>query len=423
MHDPSPAMNQPYPSPAFSLTGWGLATIIGLTFLGNPVLTAQIKRVDHSAERKKMVELYVRGAGVQNERVLQSMLDTPRHEFMPRNVQDKAYFDAGVPIGEGQTISSPFIVAYMTQALDPQPDDRVLEIGTGSGYQAAVLSPLVKDVFTIEIVESLGKQAERTLQKLKYNNVFVKIGDGYQGWPEHAPFDKIIVTCSPEDVPQPLVDQLKDGGLMVIPVGERHQQSLNLMRKKGSELIVESLQPTLFVPMTGVAEDQRQRRSDPARPALLNGDFEDDLPENGHVAGWYYQRQLEWKTDQLAPSGTHYVEFRNQTPLLAAHLMQGFAIDGGEVERLKMSASIKLEDVRPGPYKDDLPSVAVTFYDANRKDLGTSLIGPLSGSRPWERHEQEVRVPVEAREAIVRIGLFGSTGSASFDNVQIRRVD
>lgn len=383
----------------------------------------QVSRIDHAAERKKMVELYVRGAGVQNERVLQSMRDTPRHEFMPRSVQNKAYLDAGVPIGEGQTISSPFIVAYMTEALDPQPDDRVLEIGTGSGYQAAVLSPLVREVYTIEIVESLGRQAERTLQRLAYPNVHVKIGDGFLGWPEHAPFDKIIVTCSPEDVPRPLVEQLKDGGLMVIPVGERHQQSLNLMRKKGDELIVESLQPTLFVPMTGTAEEQRQHHADAAHPSIRNGDFEDDLPENGHVAGWYYQRQLEWKSDELAPSGTHYVEFRNQTPLLASHLMQGFAVDGREVERLEVAASIKTENVRPGPYPDDLPSVAVTFYDENRKDLGTTLIGPFRGSRPWERHVQEMRVPPGSREAIVRIGLFGSVGTASFDNVQIRRIE
>ncbi len=383
----------------------------------------QKQKIDHAQMRQKMVELYVRGAGVQNERVLTSMTDTPRHEFMPRNVQDRAYIDAGVPIGEAQTISSPFIVAYMTESLDPQPEDRVLEIGTGSGYQAAVLSPLVKEVYTIEIVEPLGKQAEKTLKRLKYNNVFVKIGDGYQGWPEHAPFDKIIVTCSPENVPQALIDQLNDGGLLIIPVGERHQQSLNLMRKKGDELIVESLQPTMFVPMTGVAEDHRQVLPDPANPTLRNGDFEESLPENGHIAGWYYQRQLDWAADQLAPSGTHFVQFKNETPMLAAHLMQGFAIDGQVVKHIKVSASIRLTEVRPGPFPDDLPSVAVTFYDKDRKDLGTSYIGPFRGSKPWERHQEKMRVPPETKEAIVRIGLFGSLGVAAFDHIQIEKVD
>ena len=404
------------PSPAARLALLALS-VAGLS------AAAQTSKIDHAAKRKQMVELYVRGAGVKDERVLQSMLDTPRHEFMPRNVQDKAYLDAGVPIGEAQTISSPFIVAFMTESLDPQPEDRVLEIGTGSGYQAAVLSPLVKDVYTIEIVESLGKQAEKTLSRLKYTNVFVKIGDGYQGWPEHAPFDKIIVTCSPEKVPQPLVDQLRDGGLMVIPVGERHQQTLTLLRKKGKQLITESLQPTLFVPMTGEAEAERDIRPDPANPRLLNGDFEEELPENGHVGGWYYQRQLEWVSDQLAPSGTHFVQFKNETPLLAAHLMQGFAIDGRSVKHIQLSASIRTDDVKPGTYAEDLPCVAVTFYDGDRKDLGTMLIGPFRGSKPWEQHREKLRVPPEAREGIVRIGLFGSLGSASFDNVQIEKVD
>ena len=145
----------------------------------------------------------------------------------------------------------------------------MLEIGTGSGYQAAVLSPLVKEVYSIEIVESLGKHAQQTLKRLKYTNVFVKIGDGYLGWPEHAPFDKIIVTCSPEKVPQPLIDQLKEGGRMIIPVGERYQQVFHLLKKQDGKLINEALRPTLFVPMTGKAEESR---AGPARPAASQVD-------------------------------------------------------------------------------------------------------------------------------------------------------
>ena len=173
----------------------------------------------------EMVDKEIVAAGVTNERVIQAMRDTPRHEFVPANQRQYAYLDMALPIGNAQTISPPFIVASMTQEIDPQPTDRVLEIGTGSGYQAAVLSPLVKDVYTIEIVEPLGRRATRTLKRLGYKNVHTRVGDGYKGWPEAAPFDKIIVTCSPEKVPQPLVDQLREGGLMIVPVGERYQQN------------------------------------------------------------------------------------------------------------------------------------------------------------------------------------------------------
>src|SRR5690606_4895181 len=165
--------------------------------------------------RDEMVDSEIVDAGVKNPRVIEAMRATPRHEFVPRTQRQYAYYDMALPIGAGQTISPPFIVAYMTEQIDPQPSDKVLEIGTGSGYQAAVLSPLVREVYSIEIVPSLGKAAERTLKRLKYDNVHTRVGDGFAGWPEAAPFDKIIVTCSPEDVPEPLVDQLAEGGRMI----------------------------------------------------------------------------------------------------------------------------------------------------------------------------------------------------------------
>ena len=209
----------------------------------------------------RMVDEEIVAAGVKNPRVIAAMRATPRHEFVPPNLWPNAYYDMALPIGEGQTISPPFIVAYMTEAIDPQPKDKVLEIGTGSGYQAAVLSGLVQEVYTIEIVESLGKRAAKTLKRLKYENVHTKVGDGYLGWPEHAPFDKIIVTCSPEKVPQALVDQLKEGGRMVIPVGERYQQTLYLLKKTDGKMLREPLLPVIFVPMTGKAEENRARSS------------------------------------------------------------------------------------------------------------------------------------------------------------------
>jgi len=379
------------------------------------------KKADYRALRKQMVQVAVVESGVKNKDVIQSMLDTERHEFMPKSVRHMAYLDAGVPIGESQTISSPFIVAYMTESLDPQKSDKVLEIGTGSGYQAAVLSPLVKQVYTIEIVRPLGETAKATLERLKYDNVFTKIGDGFKGWPSKAPFDKIIVTCSPEKVPQPLIDQLREGGLIVVPVGERHQQTLYLMRKKDGKLVEEALRPTLFVPMTGTAEANREVKPDPKNPKLLNGDFEEEIPENGFVAGWYYQRQLKHMEEVLAPSGQFYVQFKNETAGLPAHLMQGFAVDGRAVDKVVLSVSAKCEDVKQGNAKTEVPVASVTFFDKKRETIGYSYIGPFTGTKTWKNYDREIRVPKGTREALVRIGMFGATGSVSFDNVMIRK--
>ncbi|MBO7679851.1 MAG: protein-L-isoaspartate(D-aspartate) O-methyltransferase, partial [Thermoguttaceae bacterium] len=201
-----------------------------------------------------------------NVDVLRVMMRTDRSLFVPKDMRAFAFQDITLPIGSGQTISPPLIVAYMTEVLQPNPNDRVLEIGTGSGYQAAILSPLVKEVYTIEIIPSLGKRAGETLRKLGYANVKVKIGDGYQGWSENAPFDKIIVTCSPENIPQPLIDQLAEGGMMLIPIGERYQQFFYRCIKENGELKKEKLIPAYFVPMTGEAEQQRQVQPDPTNP-------------------------------------------------------------------------------------------------------------------------------------------------------------
>src|SRR5437773_2295274 len=164
-----------------------------------------------------------------------------------------SYEDGPLPIGYGQTISQPYIVAFMTEQLRPKPSDRVLEVGTGSGYQAAILAELVSEVYSIEIVEPLAKNAEAALQRLGYKNVHVKAGDGYKGWPETAPFDAIIVTCAPDKVPQPLIDQLRDGGRMVIPVGDRFAQELYLLEKKNGQLKQSATLPVRFVPMAGEA--------------------------------------------------------------------------------------------------------------------------------------------------------------------------
>lgn len=197
-----------------------------------------------------MVERQLRPRGIDDPRVLQVMKKVPREKFVPKELTSRAYEDGPLPIGFGQTISQPYIVAFMTQELKPKPTDRVLEIGTGSGYQAAVLSELVAQVYTIEIVRPLAQRAAVVLQALGYKNVLVKGGDGYKGWPEHAPFDAIIVTAAPDHVPQPLVEQLKEGGRMVIPVGGTLVQHLKVLEKQGNAVKQVAAIPVKFVPLT-----------------------------------------------------------------------------------------------------------------------------------------------------------------------------
>jgi protein-L-isoaspartate(D-aspartate) O-methyltransferase len=204
---------------------------------------------EFAAQRQRMVEQQLKPRDIKDERVLAAMAKVPREEFIPVDVRGGAYEDGPLPIGYDQTISQPYIVAFMTEQLRPKRSDRVLEIGSGSGYQAAILSKLVAEVYTIDIVEPLAKTAEAALQRLGYSNVHIKVGDGYKGWPEEAPFDAVIVTCAPEKVPQPLVDQLKDGGRMVIPVGERFAQQLYLFEKRNAQLKESVTLPVRFVPM------------------------------------------------------------------------------------------------------------------------------------------------------------------------------
>ncbi|MCA9200550.1 MAG: protein-L-isoaspartate(D-aspartate) O-methyltransferase [Planctomycetales bacterium] len=367
--------------------------------------------------RNRLVDEEILTAGIKDQRVVESIRKTPRHDFVPRRLRNFAYYDMALPIGDQQTISSPFIVAYMTECLEPQPEDKVLEIGTGSGYQAAVLSPLVKEVYTIEIVPSLGQRARGVLRQLGYSNVSTKIGDGFLGWAEHAPFDKIIVTCSPESVPKPLVEQLKEGGRLVIPVGERYQQTMYLFKKVDGKLESEALRPTLFVPMTGEAEDARSKLPNPKNPELENGSFETPVDDSGFISGWYYQRQAERIEADDAPHGKAYVRFSNQTSGLGSRLLQGLAIDGRHVREIELSTWVKLEGVVVGETPTELPNLMITFYDDQRREVGQNWLGPWRGTSEWRKESQSFAVPGAAREAIVRIGLFGATGEACFDQV------
>ena len=221
-----------------------------------PLMSCAADTDDFAYFRERMVERQIAARGIEDSRVLKAMRKVPRHLFVPERYRDSSYSDHPLPIGESQTISQPYIVAFMTEALKLKPTDRVLEIGTGSGYQAAVLAELVKEVYSIEIIEKLGKRAGRLLDRLGYKNVRIKIGDGYKGWPEKAPFDAVIVTCAPERIPAPLIEQLKDGGRMIVPVGRQGtvQKLIKAVKKKG-RLVKKVEMPVLFVPMVKGREE------------------------------------------------------------------------------------------------------------------------------------------------------------------------
>jgi protein-L-isoaspartate(D-aspartate) O-methyltransferase len=201
--------------------------------------------------RQWMVETQIISRGVKNKEVIRAMLKVPRHRFVPEEFIEKAYDDMALPIGEGQTISQPYMVAVMTELLEPEYKNKVLEIGTGSGYQAAVLAEIVKEVYTVERLASLSERAKQRVRELGYENIFFKVGDGTLGWPEESPFDRIIITAGAPEIPDTLISQLAEGGIIVAPVGSRYSQVLiKGVKKKGSLVTISSV-PCVFVPLVG----------------------------------------------------------------------------------------------------------------------------------------------------------------------------
>jgi len=371
--------------------------------------------------RETMVQTALEAEGITNPRVLTALRKIPRHEFVRTADRARSYKDTALAIGNQQTISPPYVVAYMTEVLDPQPEDRVLEIGTGSGYQAAVLGAIVKDVYTIEIVSSLAKQATKRFKDLGYTNIHVLDGDGYKGWPEEAPFDRIIVTCSPENVPQPLIDQLKEGGRMIVPLGERYQQAFHLFRKENGELQDEKLISTLFVPMTGESEEQRRVLPDPLNPAIVNGSFEDDSNDDGRVDGWHYQRNASISGDG-AMEGDRFLRFENADHSGISQALQGTAIDGRNVGALHLHYWIRYKSVVSGPRSEDQAAIVVHFYDNVRREISAVVLGRWRGTLDWQDAKSLVPVPANAREMIIRIGLNGATGQLDMDDLRITPV-
>ncbi|MFB0558523.1 MAG: protein-L-isoaspartate(D-aspartate) O-methyltransferase [Candidatus Bathyarchaeia archaeon] len=233
--------------------------IIGIVVIGSVVVYAYFMgrrgRDEFEKARSSMVETQLRGRGISDRWVLEVMGRVPRHEFVDPSIRERAYNDSPLPIAEGQTISQPYVVALMTESLKLEGTEKVLEIGTGSGYQAAVLAEICDEVYTIEIREGLAKSADERLKNLGYDNVQVKWADGYFGWEEHAPFDAIIITCAVNHVPPYLLQQLEDGGRLILPLGSTaYYQTLTLVEKKGEELTVTHITSVVFVPMIGEAQ-------------------------------------------------------------------------------------------------------------------------------------------------------------------------
>ena len=229
-----------------------IASVAIVLFFGIRFFRGQKEEHTYKARREKMVQVQIASRGVKDEKVLRAMRTVPRHRFVSEDFTGSAYEDRPLPIGYGQTISQPYIVALMTELLNVDKEDKVLEVGTGSGYQAAVLSEIVSQVYTIEIFEELGIPAGERLKNLGYSNTTVKVADGYHGWPEKAPFDAIIVTCAASHIPPPLIEQLKEGGRMCIPVGSVFwKQILILVSKENGEITAKNILPVRFVPLLG----------------------------------------------------------------------------------------------------------------------------------------------------------------------------
>ncbi|HTM53060.1 MAG TPA: protein-L-isoaspartate(D-aspartate) O-methyltransferase [Pirellulales bacterium] len=371
-----------------------------------------------AAARQLMVESEVASAGVKHEAVLAAMRGVPRHEFLPADVRKYAYLDMALPIGERQTISPPFIVGWMTERLDPQPADVVLEIGTGSGYQAAILSRLVKQVYTIEIVPDLAERAAATFARLKYKNIETREGDGYQGWAEHAPFDKIIVTCSPEKIPRPLIDQLREGGKIVAPLGERYQQTLYVLTKHEGKLKVESREPTFFVPMTGQAERVRTARAAERFTALVNPGFEQVL-DSSVPAGWYYLRQAKLGHDGPIAETPQCITFTNRVPGRSSQVLQAIGVDGRQVNELKVELWVRAREVELKEDDAHGSTLMFSFFDEDRVPLGQQTLGSWKGNFDWQRRAGVIRVPEKASVAILALGLLGATGELSCDELSV----
>jgi protein-L-isoaspartate(D-aspartate) O-methyltransferase len=276
-------------------------------------------------------------------------------------------------------------------------------------------------VYSIEIVESLARRATRTLKRLDYKNVQTKAGDGYLGWPEHAPFDKIIVTCSPDNVPTPLVEQLREGGRMVIPLGKRYQQTLYVMRKVNGKLEHEVLEPTFFVPMTGKAEQLRDHTGEPTACQLVNGSFE-VADDQGQPQSWYYRRRAEVVRDVNALDGEKVLRLHNDIPGQGAQVLQAIGIDGRHMQKISLNARLMGKQLHPGQTNEQTPRIEIAFYNQGRAPVKVALLGPWTGAFDWKEIRKSISVPQQTRLAVLTLSMYGGVGELLIDQINIQIV-
>ncbi len=370
--------------------------------------------------RRRMVNEEISAQGIENERLLTAMREVPREQFLPLSKRNLAYLNVAVTYGDGHIILPPLVTAHLIEQVDPQKNDKVLVIGSGSGYSTALLSRMCREVDAVEIDPVVAKSAEETLARLKYTNVRMRIGDGFEGWKEHAPYQRIIVECSPENVPQPLVDQLAEGGMLLVPVGDEFDQTMHLCKKENGKLSTLSLWPTLLLPMKGKAEELRSQSDKPRDPTLLNSGFEELVPQTKDVpAAWVYVRQGRAIADRSCPEGNNSMSFTNVTPGVVATAIQAFPVDGKKISELGIACKVWGMDIRPGQTRQQLPRVEVRFFDEKRRLVGGDWMGGWNMSFTWIKKDHVFAVPRLAKFAVIRIGLGGATGEIKFDDFKL----
>lgn len=358
--------------------------------------------------------------------VLSAIMRTARDRFVPASYKKTAFRDLAVPLGRSRYQQAPSLLAYMTEELDVRPDEKVLHIGTGSGYYTAVLSLLAKEVYTVELDETLGNRASQTFEKLAYTNIYTKIADGYDGWEEHAPFDRIVFTCSPETVPEPLVKQLREGGVMIVPLGEPFRQVLYRCKKKGEELQKEFLLPYPFELMEGEAQSRRQTKPDPERPELSNGHFE-RFHENGEPYGWFSMTNAIVREVPDAPEGRHFLKLEvnsfSSDEARFARAEQSFALEGKNVSRLHLEAFLRGDRLETLSARNVRASASMILlcYDESDRLLQRYDLAPVSGSFDWKAFQCEISVPKKTKKATLILTLSDRTGTLEFDALSVRK--